>query len=428
MAPETAFQPSFADTALASPVLEDLRARARSRFETDGLPLRNKVEAWRFTPVSRVVEIPYQPAPAATAAIEGRVVDEATRLVLVNGSLDAAASDLGSLPEGVIACSMADALKRASELVEARLGQLATADDHPFVALNTAQSLDGAFVHVPAGLELERPIHLLNLTSGDEVVAYPRALVVIGEGARATLIEGFAGDGATLACPVSEVFLGAGAHLEHVRIQEEAGEANHVGALGVRLEGEAHYDLSSVFMGAELARLDLLVDLAGEQAHATLDGLTLGRERQHGTHQVRLRHLVPNCTSQQRFRSVVTDRSQSVFTGRIVVAEDAQKTDAEQSSRALLLSDQAVATNNPQLEIYADDVKCTHGSTVGQLDQEALFYLRTRGLDHDAAQALLTIAFAAEVLEDIPVAAIRERLETELGARLGGERTFEEIG
>jgi Fe-S cluster assembly protein SufD len=251
--------------------------------------------------------------------------------------------------------------------------------------------------------------------------------VVVEQDARVTLVEGFAGTGDTLSCPVTEIFVGPNANVKHVRLQEEDRRAHHLGAVGTRLERDANYALTSVFMGGDVSRVDLFVDLVGPGAHAALDGLTLGRERQHGTHQVRLRHLVPDCTSEQRFRSVVADRSHAVFTGRIVVAQDAQKTDAIQSSRALLLSDTAVATNNPQLEIYADDVKCTHGSTVGELDAEALFYMRTRGLSREAAEALLTIAFAAEVLEAIPVESIRTRLETELGHRLGGERTFEEV-
>jgi Fe-S cluster assembly protein SufD len=423
---DAAFAPTFSHPASDTPVVRALNSQARQTFETDGLPT-SRDEEWRFTPVSRVLATAFTPADAARAELDGHGIDEAVRLVLVNGRPDLEASDLVDLPAGVTVMPLEQAVADHEALVEARLGQLATAEDHAFVALNTAQELRGAFVHIAASTEIERPIHLVNLTAGVEAVTYPRTLVVVEQDARVTLVEGFAGTGDTLSCPVTEIFVGPNANVKHVRLQEEDRRAHHLGAVGTRLERDANYALTSVFMGGDVSRVDLFVDLVGPGAHAALDGLTLGRERQHGTHQVRLRHLVPDCTSEQRFRSVVADRSHAVFTGRIVVAQDAQKTDAIQSSRALLLSDTAVATNNPQLEIYADDVKCTHGSTVGELDAEALFYMRTRGLSREAAEALLTIAFAAEVLEAIPVESIRTRLETELGHRLGGERTFEEV-
>ena len=262
------------------------------------------------------------------------------------------------------------------------------------MALNTAQDLEGAFVHLERGVSLQPPLHIVYAATGDNTVSYPRTLVVVEDGAEANIVESFVGDDGFLTCPVTEIAVGPRATIHHTRLQEVSRTAFHLGALAVDLERQASYSLSSVSLGAHLSRLDIVARLSGEGARASLDGLTLVNDRRLGDHHVRVEHKVGDCTSAQRFRSVLSDRGRAVFTGRIVVAENAQGTDANQSSRSLVLAPDAVALNNPQLEIYADDVRCTHGSTVGQLDEEALFYLQARGIGSQEAKRILTRAFA----------------------------------
>jgi Fe-S cluster assembly protein SufD len=413
------FRPEFADQVRPSPALEALGAEARRYFMNTGFPSRRE-EDWRLTSLTPVTRTPFSPAEPAEGDTKRWTLPEALSLVFVNGQLTERV-DTDDLPPGITLTSLGSADGARAALVDQHLGRLASIENRPFVALNTAQSLEGTLIHLAPNTLLERPLNIVNVTTAENGVTYPRALIVADVGSRATVVETFVGEGTTLCCPVTEVSVGPGAAVSHIRLIESSPESSILGTIATVVAEGASYRLSSASIGGALSRTDILVDLGGEGADASLDGLTLVGGNDQGVTEVTVNHRVPNCTSSQRFRSVLDDQSRAVFTGRIVVAENAQKTDARQSSRSLLRSLDAVAHNNPQLEIYADDVRCTHGSTVGRLDEEALFYLRARGIDQQTARGLLTLAFAAEVLEGISIGSLKERLEDLLMARLGPE-------
>jgi Fe-S cluster assembly protein SufD len=323
--------------------------------------------------------------------------------------------------------SLRDRLAGDGTGLEAQLVRLASERPHAFADLNTAFFAEGAVVEVRPGAVLPAPIHLLFLASGETapVMALPRTVVLCGPGSEADLVETFAGPGG-LTCPVTGVQVGENASLRRYRLQDEADSAFHVSALFARLERNARFSDLSLSLGATLARHDLHVSFAGEGGTAALDGLFFADgERTSDTHTL-IDHAAPHCTSRELYKGVVADKGIGVFRGRVVVRKGAQKTDAAQASRNLLLSREALVHSIPQLEILADDVKCRHGATSGQLDEAALFYLRSRGLSEPAARGLLTVAFAAELLQRIPAPALRERFAASLRRRLPGAAEFRE--
>ncbi len=416
MASTPLFKPDFAGPAHPLENVAILGSRARGRFKELGFPSRRD-EDWRLTTLASVTGAPFSTAPAVKINAEHWAIPDAVTLTFVNDHLvDDVPGD--ALPSGVTVTALSSAALSHPRLIEEHLGNLATFDDEPFVALNTAQRLEGALIHLAAGTRLDRPLNIIYLATGTGIVTYPRSLIIAEAGTELTIVETFVGDGASLICPVTEVSVGPNASLSHTRLIELNPEGSCIGSVSAAVDTGATYTLSTANLGGSLVRNDIRVNLIGEGADATLDGLTLVGGKEQGVSHVVVEHRVPNCTSTQRFRSVLDDHSKAVFTGRIIVAEDAQKTDAQQSSRSLLRSPDAVAHNNPQLEIYADDVRCTHGSTVGQLDEEALFYLRARGIDRRAAEGLLTLAFASEVLQGIPIESVRARLEDQVMTRL----------
>ena len=406
----------------APELLQDLRTRGRASFATLGLPSRRQ-EEWRFTGLKgiegEVFELPAAVAPRIDVT-RWRVSD-AHLLVFVDGIFAPDISELGDLPDGVVVSNLVLGATSGSEAVAQHLGSLAPLEEHPFAALNTALIADGAFIHVPAGMELDRPIQIVFVSGSGEraTLSAPRILIVAEAGSRATVVEQHTGDGASsLSCPVSEIVIGEKAVLNHVVVQEENLSAHHLAVRQIQLAADSRYSAQSISLGGALARTDIGVVLDGERAEASLDGLYLGDGTQMADTHLTVRHASPNCNSYQLYKGILAGRAKSVFNGRIVVDQDAQKTDAKQSNRNLLLSDDAVVNSNPQLEIFADDVRCTHGSTVGQLDDEAVFYLRSRGIGREEAIQLLTLAFAGEILERIPVAGLRDRLEQVVAARL----------
>jgi len=296
----------------------------------------------------------------------------------------------------------------------------AAGEGEPFVALNAAFLEDGAFLRVKNGFRLPAPLHLLFL--GTSKAAHPRNLYLIGEGAEATVVETYASAGKTphLTNAVSDIRLERGASLAHYRLQLE-GPSYHFGAVRAHLERDARFTSHNIASGGALTRNDITAALDGEGAHCTLNGLSLIRGTQHVDNYTRLDHRKPRCDSHELYKGILDGRASGVFTGRIRVFEDAQKTDAYQASANLLLTDTAMVDSQPQLEIYADDVKCSHGSTVGQLDREALFYLRSRGLNEAAARHMLVRAFAGDVADRILLPAVRTRVDSILAERLGGE-------
>lgn len=400
--------------------LVDLRLEASRAFTAAGLPTTRQ-EAWRFTSLRALAETPHRPAAPADAEIADLTIPGSHRLVFVNGRLSPGLSAAEDLPRGLTLRPLAGALAEAAGPAASTIGGAVDLARHPFAALNTAAFADGALIHLEPGAIVEAPIHLLFVTVGDGEPTWsaPRTLVAAGAGSQATVVEHYVGAGGeSLTLPVTELRLAAGAILHHVRLQEEPRSARHIALQASRQARDSRLDSVALNIGAGLMRTDIDAVLAEPGAHAALDGLYLVEDEQHTDTHLDVRHAAPHCTSHELYKGILDGRSRAVFNGRIVVDPAAQKTDAIQSNRNLLLSAGALVNSNPQLEIFADDVRCTHGSTVGRLDEEAVFYLRSRGLDRATAESLLTYAFAAEIVGAIPVEAVRERIENHLVARL----------
>jgi Fe-S cluster assembly protein SufD len=324
----------------------------------------------------------------------------------------------------VKAGSLATALNSDSALVEPHLARHAGYQDHPFVALNTAFLQDGAFVSIPRGKAVERPIHLLFVSTHDRrgtaTVSHPRNLILAGDDSQAMVIESYIGLNNALyfTNAVTEIVAGENAVVAHYKLQRESEEAFHISTVQASLSHNSNFSSHSIDLGGALVRNDVNAVLDGKGIECTLDGLYMVAGRQHVDNHTRIDHVKPHCSSRELYKGVLGGRSKGVFNGKIYVHKDAQKTDAKQTNKNLLLSEDAVINTKPQLEIYADDVKCTHGTTIGQLDQEAIFYLRSRGIDLEAARGLLTYAFASEMIGRIKVEPVRAQLETLLLTRL----------
>jgi Fe-S cluster assembly protein SufD len=404
--------------------LRRLREEARETFLRVKLPTQ-KHEDWRFTSLAALSAQPWRPAPRASASAAD--LPPAPRLVFVNGHLDGALTDLSGLPPGARAGSLGAALRERPQAIEPHLGRCGDWKDHAFAALSAGLFEDGALVELPDGAAAQEPIHLVFLSrpDGAPAAAHPRTLVVAGEGARATVVETFRGEGLYLVNAFTELALGAGAEVEHERIQEEGGEAFHVGLLGVAQAARTKLTSTSMALGGALARVEERAVLAGEGASCELDGLYLAQGSQLLDQLVHVDHASPRCTSRQTFKGILGDRARGVFAGRILVRPGAQKTDAAQVNSNLLLSDDATIDTKPQLEILADDVKCSHGGTVGQIPEDQLFYLRSRGIDLALARALLTWAFASEMVQKVGAADVRSRVRAAVTARLPGGAMLE---
>ncbi len=401
--------------------LDDLRARGAARFAALGIPT-TRDEEWRFTNVAPIGATDFQPAGQISGTADRlngfAYTDAAVRLVVVNGRFDTTLSRVKGLPAGVHAGSLATALKDHADVVQRYFGQLADLNARSFTALNTAFVQDGAFVHVPEGAQVDAPIHVVFVTGGEgaHVMAHPRTLIVAGAGSRATVIESYIGAaGETYFCnAVSEAFVGENAALTHYKVQQESLEAFHVGALHVHTSRNARFSSHSFTLGGRIVRNDAGAILDGEGGDCTLNGLYLAdRDRLVDNHTT-IDHAKPHCGSHEIYKGILGGASRAVFNGKIIVRQDAQKTDAKQTNRALLLTDGATINTKPQLEIFADDVKCTHGAAIGQLDDEAIFYLRARGMTYAEARDMLIHAFAGQVLDGVTVEPLRAALETEL--------------
>jgi Fe-S cluster assembly protein SufD len=404
----------------------EARERAAARYRELGVPTTRQ-EEWRFTNLAPLAPIALAPARPAEPRAPRAVLDlappaEGPRLVFANGRYRADLSSTGALPRGTVLASLGRALEASPELVRPHLGRLARAEDHPFVALNAALGEDGAFLHLPAGTEIGDPIQVVWLTDapGASAAAHPRLLLVAGEGARATISEIFVGraDEAYLTNAVAEVALADGARVEHYRLQDEAPDAFHLGSIHVEEGAEARFSSHQLALGSALARSEVRARLSGERGEIALTGLTMASGRQHLDILSLVEHAMPGCTTTESYKGILDGHARGVFAGRIRVLPGAQKTSAHQQSSSLLLSEDAVVDTMPQLEIFADDVKCGHGGTVGQLDENALFYLRSRGLAPEMAQSLLIYAFASEMVDLVRPAALRARVRDLVAARL----------
>jgi len=410
--------------------VQALRRQGIERFAALGFPTLQQ-EAWRLTNVAAIARgrfVRAEAGPASSAEIDPEQIlphtfAAAAQLVFIDGRFAPALSHRSGLPAEVFAGSLAEALERWPGEVTPHLGGAAT-DVNPFVALNTAFLSDGAFVKVPRGVAVAGPIHLLFLASApgedreEMTVSFPRNLIVAGETSQVTVVETYAGTGAYFTCAVTELITGPGAVVDHCKVQRESREAFHVATFQILAERGSVPSSHSISIGGGLVRNDINAVLAGEGVDCILNGLYLAEGRQHVDTHMRVEHAAAHCASHELYKGVLDGKARAVFDGLIYVHKGAQKTDAKQSNRNLLLSRDAIANSNPQLEIFADDVKCTHGSTVGQLDDDAIFYLRSRGIGEEAARSLLTYAFASDVVERIKVEPVRRDLEELLFARL----------
>jgi len=405
------------------------RRAAFERFSAAGFP-SPKDEEWRFTPIGPIAGTAWRPAPGDTGVSATQLEPfqfghpEWTTLVFVNGRYAPALSRRAPVPSGVTIETLAEAMARDPDLARRAIERPATSGQPSFVALNAAFVVDGTVIRVPAGVDLGAPIHLLHVctpTATGSVVS-PRTLLVVERGARAQVVETYAGigDAATFTNAVTHVEVAAGAWVEHTRIQRESSAAYHIGFTRVDQDRDSHYRSFTLAMGGAIARHDLHARLGAENVETLLYGLYLAGGSQLVDNHTVIFHDEPNCRSWEVYKGILDGKSRAVFNGKVLVKPEAQKTDAKQTNRNLLLSDRARVDTKPQLEIFADDVKCTHGATVGQLDEIAHFYLQSRGIPRAAARQLLTYAFAAEVVAEVASEPVREALDRLVRARLGG--------
>jgi len=414
-------QPQWRASSLAW--INALRKQAVSRLNVLTVPtLRD--EAWRFTDISPLTRLSFQPVCSAAdlqpADIERFYLEDATtRLVFVDGVYAPQLSN--TLRDGglmVANLSAADTAKAAA--IEPHLGHHAAFVHNVFAALNTAVLQDVAVILVPRNITLAMPVHLLFIATQAEVASYPRCLLVAESGSSVTLIEDYVAlqDEAYFINPVTEIALADQAHVNHIRVQRDSAKAFHISNCAVSVGRSSHYQSVSVALGAQISRYNLDVLLA-EGAECVVDGLALIADSQLADTHTSIDHAQPNGVSRQLHKCIVGGSAHAVFNGKVMVRQGAQRTDSSQSSRNLLLTGKAQVDTNPQLEIFADDVKCAHGATIGQLDNEEVFYLKSRGLSDNVARSLLTYAFGAEIIDRIPVASLKRRLELRMLEQTG---------
>lgn len=400
-----------------------LRADALERAHALTLPT-TRDEDWRFTDLSPLYRLAFR-APSAAGALEAtqlapfEVAEAPLRLTFVDGCFAPSLSRLAPAGNAQV-LPLAEALESRADLVRSQLGGCVANGGSAFAAINTAYLHDGLFLHAPRGACVP-PVHVLHVSTQADVAVNPRLLVIADAGAELVLVEDYVAvhEGTYGVNTVAEVAAGPGARVRHVRLQRDSKAAFHIGATGVRLDRDARYDALAVAFGARISRLDLHVTQAGPGAACELDGLALLAGRQLADTHSFIDHAAPDGSSRQEHRCIADGGAHAVFNGRILVREGAQRTNSGQQSRNLLLSDKARVDTKPQLEIFADDVKCAHGATVGQLEAEEVFYLRSRGLSESAARAMLTYAFAAGLVNRIALPSVVARLRETLTARTG---------
>jgi Fe-S cluster assembly protein SufD len=392
------------------------RAAGLEAFASAGFPTRRD-EDWKYTDLKLIVRRSF--AAGMARGIEAPEIEglDCPTLVFLNGLL----VESRDLPDGAVVLPLARAIAEEHPSCRAHLARIANPGRHRFAALSTALFADGVLIDLAANMELSAPLRLVFLAGGgkEPVLACPRVLLRAGANSRATVIEHYgAGAGEALSLAVTELALEAGARIDHYRIQEESGEAFHLGVLAARLERDAELVCHNLAVGARIARLDLDVELAGPGARVEMNGLYVAGDQQHTDSHTRVDHAVPRTTSDELYRGVLAGKSHAVFNGKAIVHPGAAGTDARQANANLLLSPHARVDTKPELEIYADDVKCAHGATTGQLDAAALFYLRSRGIDEATAKSLLTFAFADTVLARMALAPLRRHAEELVVGRL----------
>jgi Fe-S cluster assembly protein SufD len=419
----------FAAAAPQSKSLLALRQAGMAGFAGLGFPKLSD-EDWRFTNVASIAQLPFTLAREAVVnGAETKILDEAAftklpghRLVFVNGFFSAKLSRIKPVGGGVRIENLAAALAGDSALIEKHLGKYAHTANNAFAALNQALFTDGAFIFVPSGAAVAEPVQLIYISSAKQngETILPRNLVVAEANSKLTVVESYISTGnvAYFTNAVTEILAGDHARIEHVKLQDEAVEAFHIATIAGEFGRASNVTVHSFALGAKISRTNIRTKLAGEGLECILNGLYLTRGEQLADHHMIVEHAQPHCASHEYFNGILDDKSKGVFHGRIYVHPLAQKTDAKQTNKNLLLSNDATADTKPQLEIYADDVKCTHGATIGQLNDESIFYLRSRGIDTDMARQMLIHAFAGEIIERIKCEPAREVIDRLVWDRL----------
>jgi Fe-S cluster assembly protein SufD len=448
----TGFEKSAAGHDL--PWLKKLRADAFARFCETGFPTTHD-EDWRFTSVVAVSRTHFALSPTATRKISAsdlkqwQIPEAIAQLVFIDGHFAAELSSFGDIPKSVTIASLREQLNSSPAIIEAHLGSYLDIQRDAFSALNTAFAEDGGFVHVPRGIVLEAPIHFLFISTAGTtpLMTHPRNLLVFDAESQATVVEEYVslGSGVAFCNSATELVAGDNATVSHYMLEREDKQALNFSTLRIQQGRSANVSSHSLLLGGGLVRNNVHPVLAGEGGECLINGLFVGTDRQHLDNYMHVEHASPHCGSRQFYNGILEDNAHGVFHGRIVVHKDAQKTDAKQTNRNLLLSDDAQIDTKPQLEIYADDVKCTHGATIGQIEENALFYLRSRGIDEVSARQLLLLAFASECLERMKPGPAQTYVEQLIQAQLfsmgkktaeaktntGGievERSWEEVG
>ena len=403
------------------------REDAIERFAELGIP-NNDLEAWKYTNISKIIDRPYtlplapEPPSVAPSDIAPFLIDDldAHRVVLVNGRVDESLSDIGELPPGVVVSSLAQAGAEHPNVVEEHYGRYADAENEALTALNTAFVQDGAFVYVPSGTIVEKPIFFLHVTAGQEdLFLQPRHLFVVEDGAIARIIETQHSltDAHTFTNTVGEAFVGERANLEHYLVQDEGPTASQVHTRAGRQKNDSVYTTDTVTFSGEVIRNNATIEADGSFCESNLYGLCIGKDDMHVDNHTRMDHVQPDCNSNELYKHVLNDESTAVFNGKVFVSRGSQRIDAYQQNDTIVLTDEANIYTKPELEIYADDVVCSHGATTGQVNEEGVFYLRSRGLSERRARILMLQAFTDEVLSEFKIDALRDYITDKIRRR-----------
>jgi Fe-S cluster assembly protein SufD len=408
--------------------LREMRETAFARFCATGFPT-TRDEDWRFTNLSALARTPFRLAQpdandlTVSDLVEWRMEGAAARMVFVDGCFEPKLSTWGALPKGVTVNSLAKEIANRPEMVAHHFGRYLNIERDPFCALNTAFAEDGAFVHVARGVVVEAPIHLLFISASSDspAMSHPRNLIIVEDEGEASIVEDYVSHGEdtpAFSNAVTELIAGGNATVAHTLIEREHLQSYNVSTLRIQQARSANVTSHSLLLGGALVRNNVHPVLAGEGGECLINGLFIGGGRQHLDNYMLVEHASPHCASRQFYNGILDEHAHGVFHGRIIVHKDAQKTDAKQTNRNLLLADDAQIDTKPQLEIYADDVKCTHGATIGQIEDNALFYLRSRGIDEREARRLLLEAFAGECIDRMKEGPARVYVESAVVDRL----------
>lgn len=406
--------------------LHQTRKAALEEFQKAGFPtLRD--EEWKYTNVSSLLNCRFTDVIGKT--FQNKNVDinkylfdreKYYTIVFINGVYDSENSQELDEP-GITLCNLKTAIKKYPEEVNLHIGKFAKTGDSIFTALSTAYLNDGVFLKVKSGKALGKPVQVLYVNSGgDNLLIQPRNLFVIGKNAQAKIVESYyaEGDSEYFTNAVTETYVDQNGILEHIKIQEESLKAYHISTTEIDVEKESHYSSYNINFGGNIVRNDLNARFNGEYGHCTLNGLYLGDGDQHIDNHTLIDHAVPNCESHEMYKGVLDNRSRAVFNGKVHVRKDAQKTNAFQENKNVILSDDARVDTKPQLEIFADDVKCSHGATIGKLSEEGLFYLRVRGIGEELAKTMIINAFANDAVHSISIQDVRARIEERVAVKL----------